>query len=267
MAEREFSGSLFHEINKPHSTVNLLIGSKKFTEGWNSWRVSTMGLMNVGETEGSQIIQLFGRGVRLKGYGMSLKRSGKTQLPEDVTRPKHIGVLETLNIFGIRADYMAQFRDFLEEEGLPTNDERDRVPAAGHQEPRHAEAQDHPAQEDDQRREHRVRRRLPQARADPDRSPSPTPAETGHGLSAEEPGVLNWYPKIQALKSGGVAGRRCGGRAQPDAPDGQARRLPRPGSPVLRAGALQGGARLVQPEPDAGGLRRPCSRIRAGIGC
>src|SRR5262249_47543613 len=37
--DQEFSGSLFHEINLPHSTVNLLIGSKKFTEGWNSWRV------------------------------------------------------------------------------------------------------------------------------------------------------------------------------------------------------------------------------------
>src|SRR6185369_13863933 len=54
----------------------------------------------------------------------SLKRSSKTQLPDDVTRPKHIGQLETLSIFGIRADYMAQFRDFLEEEGLPTNDDR-----------------------------------------------------------------------------------------------------------------------------------------------
>jgi len=32
VSEREFSGSLFHEINKPDSTVNLLIGSKKFTE-------------------------------------------------------------------------------------------------------------------------------------------------------------------------------------------------------------------------------------------
>lgn len=122
--ERDFSASLFHEINKPHSTVNLLIGSKKFTEGWSSWRVSTMGLMNVGKGEGAQIIQLFGRGVRLKGYGMSLKRSPKTLLPEEVTRPKHIGVLETLGIFGIHADYMAQFRDFLEEEGLPTNDDR-----------------------------------------------------------------------------------------------------------------------------------------------
>jgi hypothetical protein len=72
--EREFLGSLFHELSRPESTVNILIGSKKFTEGWNSWRVSTMGLMNVGATEGAQIIQLFGRGVRLKGFDFSLKR-------------------------------------------------------------------------------------------------------------------------------------------------------------------------------------------------
>ena len=101
--EREFSGSLFHDINEPHSTVNLLIGSKKFTEGWSSWRVSTMGLMNVGRGEGAQIIQLFGRGVRLKGYNRSLKRSRRTQLPDAVKRPKHIGLLETLGIFGIHA--------------------------------------------------------------------------------------------------------------------------------------------------------------------
>ncbi len=104
--------------------MHLLIGSKKFTEGWSSWRVSTMGLMNVGKGEGAQIIQLFGRGVRLKGYDLSLKRSGKTDLSASIERPKHIGVLETLGIFGIHADYMAQFRDFLEEEGLPTNDDR-----------------------------------------------------------------------------------------------------------------------------------------------
>ena len=122
--DREFSGSLFHEINTKKSKVNLLIGSKKFTEGWSSWRVSTMGLMNVGKSEGAQIIQLFGRGVRLKGYDMSLKRSNKTHLPEAVERPKHIGILETLGIFGIHAEYMAQFRDFLEDEGVPTNDDR-----------------------------------------------------------------------------------------------------------------------------------------------
>lgn len=117
----DFSDSLFQGITKPNSTINLLIGSKKFTEGWNCWRVSTMGLMNVGRSEGSEIIQLFGRGVRLKGCKMSLKRSSfyKKDFPETAV-PKHIGILETLNIFGVRADYMKQFKEFLENEGVPS---------------------------------------------------------------------------------------------------------------------------------------------------
>jgi hypothetical protein len=122
--EKEFSESLFHNINEKDSNINLLIGSKKFTEGWSSWRVSTMGLMNIGKGEGSQIIQLFGRGVRLKGFNMSLKRSSRLdeyQRPKDKT-PKFIPTLETLNIFGIKADYMQQFKEYLEEEGLPTNE-------------------------------------------------------------------------------------------------------------------------------------------------
>lgn len=123
VGERDFSASLFHGINQTGSTVNLLIGSKKFTEGWSSWRVATMGLMNVGKSEGSQIIQLFGRGVRLKGFKQSLKRSSSLTIPVDVPKHRHIRTLETLNIFGIKADYMAQFREFLEEEGLPTNDD------------------------------------------------------------------------------------------------------------------------------------------------
>ncbi|MGC8735159.1 MAG: DEAD/DEAH box helicase family protein, partial [bacterium] len=61
----QLSQSLFFEINKSNSPINILIGSKKFIEGWNSWRVSTMGLINMGKGEGPQIIQLFGRGVRL----------------------------------------------------------------------------------------------------------------------------------------------------------------------------------------------------------
>ena len=85
-------------------------------EGWNSWRVSNMGLLNIGRSEGSQIIQLFGRGVRLRGQDMSLKRS--SALNGD--HPDHIRLLETLNIFALRANYMVQFRDYLEREGVPT---------------------------------------------------------------------------------------------------------------------------------------------------
>jgi hypothetical protein len=120
--ERDFSTSLFHDINSKTSKVNILIGSKKFSEGWSSWRVSTMGLLNIGRGEGSEIIQLFGRGVRLKGYKFSLKRSGALDYslrPDYI--PKVLPLLETLNIFGLRADYMQQFKDYLEQEGLPTD--------------------------------------------------------------------------------------------------------------------------------------------------
>ena len=109
MVERLFDG-----INAPNTTIEVLIGARKFMEGWNSWRVASMGLMNVGRREGSQIIQLFGRGVRLRGLQHSLKRS--SALPG--THPAHIGLLETLNIFAIRADYMAQFKSYLEREDL-----------------------------------------------------------------------------------------------------------------------------------------------------
>ncbi|MDD2476892.1 MAG: DEAD/DEAH box helicase family protein, partial [Dysgonamonadaceae bacterium] len=116
----DFTESLFDGITKTDSAINILIGSKKFTEGWNCWRVSTMGFMNVGRSEGSEIIQLFGRGVRLKGYDMSLKRSNayNHDFP-DIVVPEHISILETLNVFGVRADYMKQFREYLEREGVP----------------------------------------------------------------------------------------------------------------------------------------------------
>ena len=62
--EQEFGDSLFRQLDQPDSQLNILLGSKKFTEGWSSWRVSSMGLMNIGRGEGPEIIQLFGRGVR-----------------------------------------------------------------------------------------------------------------------------------------------------------------------------------------------------------
>jgi len=114
--EDAISGSLFDKISQTETSLNVLIGAKKFMEGWNSWRVSNMGLLNIGRTEGSEIIQLFGRGVRLRGLGFSLKRSSAI----DGKHPPHIRLLEMLNIFAVRANYMVQFRDYLEREGVET---------------------------------------------------------------------------------------------------------------------------------------------------
>jgi hypothetical protein len=116
LEEDAVTGSLFDCINEPDTSIDILIGAKKFMEGWNSWRVSNMGLLNIGRKEGSEIIQLFGRGVRLRGKGFSLKRSSALE----GKHPDHVGLLETLNIFAVRANYMSQFREYLEKEGIET---------------------------------------------------------------------------------------------------------------------------------------------------
>lgn len=122
---QDFSESLFHKIGERGSSINVLIGSKKFTEWWSSWRVSTMGLMNIGRGEGSEIIQLFGRWVRLKGYQHNLRRSKylkREGMIEKTLWGEEISLLETLCIFGVRSDYMQQFREYLEEEWMPNEE-------------------------------------------------------------------------------------------------------------------------------------------------
>jgi len=112
-----FTKSLFQEITGASSPIHVLIGSKKFIEGWNSWRVASMGLMNMGKSEGAQIIQLFGRGVRLKGRDYSLQREGEGA-------PYHLRALQTIRLFGLNASYMNTFLSAIEKE---TPDHREAV--------------------------------------------------------------------------------------------------------------------------------------------
>ena len=125
--EAGFAERLFADVDRPDSTVNIVIGARRFIAGWNSWRVSTMGLMHVGVGEGPEIIQMFGRGVRLKGWNTSLKRHRKSgaELPSDSV---DLGELETLYIFGLRANYMQTFRNLLEKEGARVEQETIELP-------------------------------------------------------------------------------------------------------------------------------------------
>lgn len=184
VAPRDFSESLFKKLSSADSPVKILIGSKKFTEGWNSWRVSTMGLMNVGRSEGSEIIQLFGRGVRLKGYNESLKRSAFSGAQPI---PKHIHVVETLNVFGIRADYMKQFKEYLDEEGVKGKDDclEIKLPCL--------------------RNLGNVKLKYPKLKAGVNFKKDalkPVLGEPDEYL-LKRPIVVNWYPKIEAMQSKG----------------------------------------------------------------
>ena len=108
--EDRVSGSVFERIERD-PRIKFLIGAKRFIEGWSSWRVSSMGLLEVGSGEGSQVIQLFGRGVRLRGREGTLKRAG-------AGAPLPVRVLETLNVFGLKADYVAAWLTSLERDGI-----------------------------------------------------------------------------------------------------------------------------------------------------
>ena len=64
----------FENLDNPNSPINILLGSRKFSMGWNSFRVSQICLINFGTSKGNTVIQIFGRGVRLKGYNNDGKR-------------------------------------------------------------------------------------------------------------------------------------------------------------------------------------------------
>lgn len=119
IVERRFQ---FSDIDLPGSPINVLVGSRKFAEGWNCYRVSVIGLINLGSSKGNKIIQIFGRGVRLKG----LKGDGKRRfmehvedyqaLADDNTAENRLRRLETLNVFSLKASYLETFLTGLEDE-------------------------------------------------------------------------------------------------------------------------------------------------------
>ncbi len=118
-------------------------------------------------------------------------------------KPRHIELLETLNVFGIRADYMAQFREFLEDEGLPPDQDADEfvLPVL----------------------RNLGTHKLKVIRLKPEINGVQTAFGTAYRQLAPVPELappqgeddqwllrnkvqLNWYPKIQAMKAAGLAG-------------------------------------------------------------
>ena len=81
--------------------IHLLLYQKLFPQSHLLLLASLLLTASAGAS--AQIIQLFGRGVRLKGRDMSLMRSSRL---DPVLAPKHLYLLETLNVFGVGADFM-----------------------------------------------------------------------------------------------------------------------------------------------------------------
>lgn len=89
-----------------NETINIVIAARMLIEGWDTQRISSLSLFDIGKKEGSLIVQLFGRGVRLHGsIENNLKRSG--------VYPK----LEEFSVYGYDANFL---KDFIEQSEIET---------------------------------------------------------------------------------------------------------------------------------------------------
>ena len=105
--EEEFDNvSLFENIND--SSINILMGSRAFYEGWDSNRPNIINFVNIGTHKDAKkfILQSIGRGIRIE----PIKNQRKRLLPlindgviknEDLkAKVKEVNLLETLFVFG-----------------------------------------------------------------------------------------------------------------------------------------------------------------------
>lgn len=114
----------FENLDNESSPINVLIGSRKFAEGWNSYRLSVIDLINLGSSRGNLIIQIFGRGVRLRGKGGDGKRRNIEHNPDYYLLQRKdtendIRRLETLTVFSLRRSYLERFLKEIHAGGLP----------------------------------------------------------------------------------------------------------------------------------------------------
>lgn len=105
-----FTASLFADLEMINSGVNLLIGSRRFAEGWDNYRASSLTLLRLGQNEGSLIIQMFGRVVRFAGTNGNGKRV------RDVKGD--LAALQTAFVFGLKSRYLQAFLSGLFENGI-----------------------------------------------------------------------------------------------------------------------------------------------------
>lgn len=83
--ETPLTSSYFKTINSNDSSINILLGSRIFTEGWDSNRPNVINFINIGVDEGAQkfVLQAIGRGVRIQPISGIRKRLEHITSPEE----------------------------------------------------------------------------------------------------------------------------------------------------------------------------------------
>lgn len=95
----------FDRLNEPDSSINLLIGSRAFYEGWDSSRPNIIVFINIGTQASAQkfVLQAVGRGVRIQPVNNERQRLKwcairRRELLEKISEPS-VKALESLFVF------------------------------------------------------------------------------------------------------------------------------------------------------------------------
>jgi len=86
------SKKYFEKINESED-INLLLGSRKFYEGWDSNRPNVINMINIGKKDAKKfVLQGIGRGIRIEPYKGERKRLAENHADKNI-------LLETLFVF------------------------------------------------------------------------------------------------------------------------------------------------------------------------
>jgi hypothetical protein len=116
--------SFFARLNEADSSVNLLMGSRSFYEGWDSNRPNVITFINIGTGADARkfILQSIGRGVRIEPLKGRRKRLASLHTAGEVddvifqrARP-YLPAIESLLIFGAKRDALSIILESLEQE-------------------------------------------------------------------------------------------------------------------------------------------------------
>ncbi|WP_416872600.1 DEAD/DEAH box helicase family protein [Helicobacter ganmani] len=115
----DITSGYFQSINEQSSPIQIMIGSKVFSEGWDSNRVNMISFINIGSKNAKKyVLQTIGRGVRIEPFKGVRKRLGQC---EDLNynlrerfRNKALGI-ETLFIMATQTDAIKGILEGLEE--------------------------------------------------------------------------------------------------------------------------------------------------------
>lgn len=120
ISESVMDDTFFQSLNKDESSINILLGSRVFYEGWDSNRPNIAMYINIGTDEAAKkfVLQSLGRGVRIspisgkRGRFSRLYNEGDSDILEAASRcpslPTLVEPVETLFVFSARRDALVR---------------------------------------------------------------------------------------------------------------------------------------------------------------